>query len=125
MSKVILLPLYYVRGSEVTINFYATDAHPNDKKSKAVKGASRGRMMGLEESGWTPCETWEDMMELVAKNTPSNDLNILDLYKNVDLHSDVLEPIKESISKLTDEQLLILSEWLTNRLDSKAMGIIK
>ena len=36
---------------EVMDNRYKEDAHPNDKNSKAVKGASKGKLKGLK-SEW-------------------------------------------------------------------------
>lgn len=50
-------PLYYVRGNQYITNYYFANAHPNDKKSKAIKGQSKGRMIGLEEAGWIAIET--------------------------------------------------------------------
>lgn len=60
MNKTNNKPLFYVRGDEVRYNYYLHDAHPNDKKSHAKAGVSRGRMIGLEEAGWTPMYDQDD-----------------------------------------------------------------
>jgi hypothetical protein len=45
-------PLFYYRSGVALNNCYRANAHPNDKRSSAVKDKSRGRMIGLEEAGW-------------------------------------------------------------------------
>jgi len=45
-------PLFYYRSFQYIKNYYIADAHPNDHRSRAEKGKTKGRRLGLEEAGW-------------------------------------------------------------------------
>lgn len=46
-----LAPTIYVRNNKIILNTYGSDGY--NKYGPYKKGQSRGRMIGLEEAGWT------------------------------------------------------------------------